>query len=354
VAAFFVVAAAIEALVVHHASPGQLVLGLLGAPVLGLLAVRRTRPVTCLAGLTAFAVGGTLAQVWLWPGADDSGGVWIFALLLACYSLGAHARGARLALGGALPLLVVLVADLPTMSGWALANGILFVTTFVGALPTLVGRLVRLRRDRVALLGRQRELILAEQQARRQSLAWDERLRATERLRPALLDGLRGIARRAGAGADPAELEDSARTLLTRTREEVVALTSPITDVTDPVSEPASPDHLATLRSGAQRWAVLGGGVIAAALTMETTYASRPDTAEGVTLVAGLVAGASFALLPWRPLTSVALVWLVASAYSHQIAPLAGTISEPALALSTAFGVAALSPRGIAVAGLLA
>jgi signal transduction histidine kinase len=51
-------------------------------------------------------------------------------------------------------------------------------------------------------------------------------------------------------------------------------------------------------------------------------------------------------------LTSVALAWVAAAAYSRLVAPLDGTLSESAFALAAAFAVAALSRRRLAVAGL--
>ena len=351
VAAALVVAAAIEAVAVHRGEPGPTAMSLSGAPVLGVLAVRRTRPVLCLCVLTVFAVLGMIVQLIWWPGSDDSGGVWIFAMLLACYSLGRRARGRVLALGGLLPLTVVLCADLPTSDGWALVNGVLFVSVFVGVLPTLVGRLVRLRHDRLALLTEQRARIVAEEQARREAAVLAERLRTTERLRPALLDGLRSLASQAEAGAEPATLETAARSLLGRTREEVVALTAPV--VVAPQAVVPVPDHVLTLRRSAHRWAALGAGVVAVALAMETTYAAPGSTSAGPTLLAVLGVGLPFAFLPWRPVIAVSLVWAAASAYSHLVMALPGTISEPTLALSTSFGVAVLATGRWRAVGLL-
>ncbi len=105
IATGFVLAAAAEAVALHRSTPGLLAFGGCGALVLAVLAVRRTRPVVTLCVLAVFGVIGTVAQAELWPDAEDSGGVWIFALMLACYSLGAHGRRRVLVLGGLLPLL---------------------------------------------------------------------------------------------------------------------------------------------------------------------------------------------------------------------------------------------------------
>lgn len=352
VAVLFVLAAAVEAVVVHGGTPGPLALGLLGAPVLTTLAVRRTRAVLTLSALTGFATAGTLLQLAVWPDADDSGGVWIFAMLLACYSLGAHAKGRALVLGALLPLTVVLCADLPYDTGWALVNGVLFVTVFVGVLPTVVGRLVRLRRDRLAALAEQRKLILAEQRVRSEAAVLVERLRATERLRPALLDGLRGLAAQAEAGAEPGVLEESARALLTRTREEVLALTAPLPPPLEPVS-PVAVDHLRTVRAAASRWTVLGAGVISAGLALESVYAASPSISDSLTVLTSLAVGIPFALLAWRPMPSLAVAWIALWAFSRLVTPLDGTVSGVAAALAAAFAVAVLTRRRTALTGLV-
>jgi signal transduction histidine kinase len=355
VAALFVLAAALEALLVHRDTLGVLLLGLGGAPVLAVLAVRRSRPVLCLVVLTAFAVAGTVTQLVVWPRADDSGGVWIFAMLLACYSLGRHAQGPALLLGFLLPLTVVLVADVPTMTDWQLAGGVLFVTLFVGALPTLVGRLVQLRHGRLELLAEQRALILAEQQARRDAAVRAERLQATERLRPLLVDGLRELSTQAEQGADPAALELRARDLLGRTREEVVALTAPGAPASPSASPDPSPtvDHDRLLRAASQRWVVLGAGVVAVGLALETSYAARPDVSDWLVLAGSTCVGVPLAVLPWRPLPALVALWAAVVAFAHLVSPLSGTLSEPAVALSASFAIAVLaSARRWAIVGL--
>ena len=352
VAVGFLLAAAAEAVVLHRHTPGLLAFSVAGAPLLTVLAVRRRRPLVPMCVITAFAVLGTTAQTVFWRDAPDSGGVWMFALMFASFSLGAHGRGRVVAKGGVLPMLVVLAADLPTMSGWALVNGVIFVTTFVGLLPTAVGRVIKVRRDRLAALERQRDEIVREQQARRESTVLAERLRTSERLQPALLDGLRALAERAETGADPGEIEQAARQLLGRTREEVVALTAPV-DV--PAAEPVPPvvDHLGLLRAAAQRWAVLGAGATGTALALESTRA-LPLTAPGWAAVAGSLAVAvPLALVWWRPLAAEAVAWVAMAAFSRLIAPLDGTLSGSAMALGAAFAVGALSTRRWAIAGLV-
>lgn len=350
VAAGFVAAAVVESVAVHRATPGLLVFGICGAPVLAVLAVRRTRPVLAVAAIAAFAVLGMVVQVSVWPDTDDSGGVWILALMLACYSLGGHARGRVLALGGLLPLVVVLAADLPTDSGWALVNGVLFVTTFVGVLPTVLGRAVGVRRDRLAALAAQRDLIVREQRAERESAVLAERLRTTERLQPALLDGLRELADRAENGVEPARIETAARELLTRTREEVTALTAPVEIAVDAPSPPD--DHVRALRDAAQPWAAVVAGAVGVGLALESTGTLPLTVRPWVAVVAAGAVAAPLALVWWRPLAALAVTWCAAAAYSRLVAPLDGTLSESALALVAAFAAGALSTRRAAVLGL--
>ncbi|MGN6301167.1 MAG: histidine kinase [Angustibacter sp.] len=351
VAGAFVLAALIEAFAVHRHPLGLLVFTASAAPLLTVLAVRRTHPAVACAVIAGAGAVGTAAQAAWWPRAPDGGGVWMFALLLAAYSLGAHAHGRRLALGGLLPLTVVLVADVPTTRGWALVNGVVFVTAFVGVLPTLVGRMVAARRERLDHLDAQREQLATEHLAQSQAAVLAERLRATERLQPSLLSGLRTIADRADDGADPAEIELAARQLLARTREEVVTLSAPV-DVPEPVA-PAPVDHLRPLRVQAQRWVVLAAGVVCAGLATEAAGTHAVAASTGMAVAGAIAVTLPLAFAWWQPLPAVAALWVAAAGFSRGIAPLDGTLSGAALALVAAFAVAALSSRRAAVVGLV-
>jgi signal transduction histidine kinase len=351
VAAGVVLAAAGESVAVHRSVPGLLAFELCGAPLLAVLALRRTHPVLPICVIAVFAVVGTAAQAALWPGAGVGGGVWLLALMFASYSLGAHGRGTVVLLGGALPMLVGLAVDVPTMSGWALANGIIFLTIFVGVLPTTVGRAVRVRRERLVALDQQRELLVQEQRDLREGAVLEERLRTTERLRPTLLDGLRALAEQAEGGADPGRIEQAARQLLGRTREEVLSLTAPV-ELPEPTVPPPV-DHLRMLRLGAQRWAVLAAGVIGAGLALESTGALPLSVPAWLAVPAGLAVGLSLASVWSRPVAGAAVAWCLAGAFSRLVAPLDGSLSGTALALSVAFAVGALSTRRGAVAGLV-
>ncbi len=350
VAAGFVLAALGEAVVVRSGTPRLLVFQACGAPLLGVIALRRTRPVIPLAVIAAGAALGTAVQTQLWPDAGDGGGVWLFALMFASYSLGAHGRGRVVLLGGLLPLLAGLLINLPTMTGWALVNGVLFLTTFVGVLPTAVGRLVRVRRARLAELEEQADRIVREQRSQREAAVLLERLRITERLQPSLMDGLGVLAERADVGSDPSEIEESARRLLGRTRAEVVALTAPV-DVPDPI-EPPRADHLHVLRAAAQRWAVLGAGVIGVGLALESTGTLPLSVPAWVAVLASASVSLSLAFVWWRPLAAVAAAAVAATLFSQLVAPLDGSLSGAAVAMSMAFAVGALCTRRQAVVGL--
>ncbi len=352
VAAGFVAASLGETVALHRDTPGLLVLGVCGAPLLGVLAVRRTHPLTPILVIATFAALGTTIQTIRWPDSGDGGGVWLVALLFSAYSLGAHGRGRTLVLGALLPLLVGLAIDGPTMTGWALVNGLTFLTMFVGLLPTAVGRVVRVRRDRLAVLDAQRRQLVRDRQAQREAAVLEERLRTTRRLQPVLLDGLRALAEGADHGADPGEVERAARGLLGRARDEVLALTAPV-EVPEPALPSPTVDHLGPLRDGAQPWVVLAAGVIGAGLALESVGALVLSTPSWVAVVAGPLVCLPLALLARRPLAAAALTWVGAVAFSRLVAPLDGTLSGTALTLVLAFAVAALAARRAALVGLV-
>lgn len=349
VAVGFVLAAVGEALVRFHDMLGLLVFNAAGALWLGSLAVRRSRPLVPICVIASAGVGGTMATARLWPDAPDGAGVWIFALMLAAYSLGAHSSGRAVVLGVLLPLVVVVSADLTTRSGWPRISGIVFVTAFVGLLPTAVGRMVRIRGERLRILRDQHEQIVRAQRAQQESAVLAERLRTVERLQPTLVLGLQDLAATSESAGDPGRIEASARDLLTRTREVVVALTAPVEDT--PVPEIAEADHLAALRLAAQPWTVIAAGAVAAGLIVESRVLDLTEPG-WVVVPAGLVVGAPLVLAWWRPVAAAALAWIAAAAYSRLLAPLDGSLSETAFAFAATFGVAMLSRRRTAVLGL--
>ncbi len=349
VAVVFVLASLVEDLVEYHATPGLLAFNATGSLLLGCLVWRRRRPVVPVCVIAAAGLVGTTMTALVWPDASNSGGVWIIAMMLASYSIGAHGSGRVVLLGVVLPLVVVVAVDTTTTSGWSRINGIVFITTFVGLLPTLVGGLVRVRNDRVQTLQRQHELIVRNQRAEQESAVMAERLRTAERLQPTILAGLQTMAASCESAGDPGEIEAAARNLLTRTREEVVALTTPTQE--GPVPEPAPVDHLQVVREAAQPWTVLGAAAVAAGMCVES-WVLGPLVPGWLVVPTALLVAAPLALAWWRPVLATALAWLAMAAYCRLVAPLEGGLSEPAFALGTAFVVGGLSRRRGAVAGL--
>jgi signal transduction histidine kinase len=350
VAAGFVLATVMESTLRFRDTPGLLAFNVAGASWLFSLAVRRTHPLVPIIVITAAGVLGTVVTGKFWPDAPDGAGVWIFALMLAAYSLGAHGRGRSVVLGGVLPLVVVVVADVTTRTGWARVSGILFVTLFVGVLPTVIGRMVRIRGDRLRILHGQRERIVRAHAGQQESAALAERLQTVERLQPILVDGLQGLAAAAESGGDAAAIETSARELLTRTREEVVALTAPVGGAAAPAVVDA--DHLTAVRTAAQPWTVIAAGAVVAGLVAESRVLDVDGPGWAV-VPAALVVGAPLALAWWRPVLSVVLAWAGAGLFSHSVAPLDGSLSETGFAFAAAFAVGALSRRPVAVVGLV-
>jgi signal transduction histidine kinase len=350
VALGFVVAAVADALLRYRADAGLLAFVTTGALCLAVLAVRRQRPVLVISVIAGAGVAGTTVTAVVWPDAQDGAGVWIFAMVLAAYSLGAHARGRAVVLGLVLPLAVGVAADLTTMSGWERVSGIVFVALFVGLLPTAVGRIVRLRGERLRSLHAQRERIELAQRAQQESAVLAERLGTTERLQPTLAQGLRTLAEQADGPGDPGSIEACARDLLSRTREEVVALTAPVEE--SPLPELPVIDHVRVLRAEAQPWSVIAAGAVTAGLFIESTNVLKLAGPWWLTLLACAAVGGPLALAWWQPLPAVALAWAAATVYARLFAPLDGVLSEVALVFATAFAVGALSRRRAAVVGL--
>jgi signal transduction histidine kinase len=350
VAVAFVVAAATEAVVRHHGAPGPLVLDVSGALWLGSLAFRRRRPLVPMALVCGAAVVGPLLAQQLWPDVPDTAGVWLFAIMLASYSLGAHGRGPAVVLGVVLPAAVALAADLTTRSGWPLVSGVVFITVFTGLAPMAVGRLVRTRHDRLVTLRDQQETIVHGLRAHQESVVLAERLQTAERLHPTLLQGMRDLAEQAEGGASPADVEAAGRLLLERTRHEVVALTAPVDQPA--VSDVPSVDHVRALRATAQPWAAVAGCAVAAGLSVEATRVLTPSLPLWLTVTLSVLVGVPVAFMWWRPLVATAAAFGVAAVFSRLVAPLDGSLSETGVALALAFGVGALSRRRWAAVGL--
>ena len=347
----FVLAAAAEAVLRYHGTVGLLAFNASGAVWLGALAMRRSRPLLTFGIIAAAALFGTVVTAVLWPNAADGGGVWIVAVMLASYSLGAHGSRRVVVFGVLLPVLVVAAADATTMSGWSRLSGIFFAALFVGLLPTVVGRVVRIRNERLRILRGQSERIVHAQRAQQKSAVLAERLRIAERLQPTLIEGLNALALTADAVGDPAEIEAASRTLLSRTREEVVALSAPVEEA--PVPTIPVVDHVASLRAAAQPWTVIAAGAVVTGLFAESSSVLNLSAPGGLVLPAALLVGGPLALAWRRPVASVALAWLAAAAFSRLVAPLDGSLSGTGFVLVVSFAVAALSRRRIAVVGLV-
>jgi hypothetical protein len=295
VAAGFTAAAIGEAVLRFPDTPARLALNVAGALGLMTLAVRRTQPLLTLSAIGMQAVVVALVTHAAWPGSPVESTVGVLAMMLATYSVGAHASGpTALAMALAVPLVVVLATDLTTLHEWSLVSGVLFVTVFVGALPVLVGRLVQTRARTVDRLRSQCEAIVRGQAAQRETAVVAERVAVAERLRPELVTGLRRLASDAAMDAPAGEIEDRARLLLARTRQEVGALTADV----DPGPGPGTALPPSTWDNAvAPTWLVLValGSTWGVTVAIAQTLGSLGDNlveaglALGTSLVAGLL-----------------------------------------------------------------
>ena len=351
VALGFVLAAVAEAVVRDHGTPGLLAFDATGSLWLGSLAVRRRRPlvpVCVIAG--ASVLGITLTTVW-WPEAQVDAGVWIFAMMLASYSLGAYGAGRVVLLGVLLPLVVVVVGDATSRTGWERVSGMLFVTVFVGALPTAVGRAVRVATNGCAPSATSTSASCGRSTPSRSPRCWRRgcgprsdcnrpcwrACRRSPRMpsRPATREDR-------GDGAGPARQHSGGGAGAGRPGRGV-----------RPSPEVPAADHLPAAREAAQPWTVLAAGAVVAGLAVESSQVLEPSASGWLVVPASLVVGAPLALAWWRPVSMVALAWVAVAAYSRLVAPLDGSLSETALALAAGFAVAALARRRTAAVGLV-
>ncbi|MGN6723631.1 MAG: sensor histidine kinase [Marmoricola sp.] len=350
IAGAFVLAAIAEAVTRYHGTIGLMWFNVAGSVWLAALALRRARPgATIIAVALGGIIGATMTHA-LWPHATTGAAVWILALLVACYSVGAYGSRGVAMLGVALPLVLITIVDSMSRSGWDRISGIAFVSTFIGLLPTAVGRMVRARTDRLQGLRAQQAQIVELQRVEQESALIAERLRAMEAVRPTLLEGLQVLANAAESSASPRQIETSARDLLERTRREVVAHTEPTGDVAATKVEPV--DHLLAIRAAAQPWVVVAAGAIAVGLAAESAGVLHPSVPTWVCFGLSLLVGAPIAWAWRRPLMAIGAAWVAASLYSRLIASLTASLSESGLAVATAFLAAALCRRRAAVVGL--
>jgi signal transduction histidine kinase len=353
-AAGFAVAGSIETLVRDHGHPALLLWTLAGAPVLLCLALRRVHPLAMMSVLTLLGVVGGIGAALVAPHARTNADVPVLALLVASYSLGVYGSRRQLLLGAWQPVLAVVAADLLQPADESLGSALPFVIVFVAAAPIAAGRVVRGRSRMVQRLREQTAQIQAAHQMQVEAAAAAERLRMADRFHESLLDGVQHLACAAAASdtADQATLagiESGARELLTRTREEVLALTAPVPPSDTAPVPPVDVDR--KLREAAQPWTALSAGALCVGLLVETrTLPLHVATPVAWAASVALALPLGFAWL--RPAAAVSALWLFAAGFSAWVAPLSKSFAAVGLSFVAPFAVAALSSWRAAVAGL--
>ena len=357
----FAVAWLVEALIRDGGEPARLALDLPGVVLLLCLAVRRRRPLLAMAVL---ALGSTASSLLGWALGMPAGDVVvpILALLVAVYSLGAHASRWALAVGAPLALLPMIVSDLTSggRTSNTLGQGLAFFGVFVVVLPALAGRLVRGRARLVARLREQERLLLAQRATATEAALAEERMQLTGHLHEELLSGMQLLAddvRAARSAATPERvalirrIEDRARALLSETRGVVVTLAAGTAEPrSETTPEPPSP---ARERSGAGAlpWTAIASAAMSVGLMLEVrdlpVRVPMP-----VALLGCLLLGAPLALAWRRPLVSTTAVWAAAVLFDSVVVPLDGRFTAIGLAFLPPFFVAAFSGRRGALAGL--
>lgn len=362
-AAAFAAATAVEALWRDWGRPLWLVVGLGGAVTVAVaVAVRRTFPLAALTGFVAAAALATLVQARLPdPTArTTSAFLPIIAVLVLCYSVGAHARPRAMLLAAPQPVLLVVLVDLLQPSAGELSAAVpFFVLTIVG-LPMLAGWLVRSRSRLLDDLHAAERVVAEQYEERLRAVRARESLAVSEQLAGDLEAGLTALRDRARRLAlDPVAglgtLEASARGLLAETRRTVVGLA---TDDEDPGAPRPRPRIPASASSGdgsgddtAAAWTVLVGAAVGTGLLVETRGAWS-STALALTLCAVVVGALA---LTWRrALEGVAAAWVGAALFDHLAASLTAgdDLTVSALVVTTPFLVAWLDRRVRAAVGL--
>lgn len=357
IAAGFVLAAAVEALARYHAQPVQLAINLPGSALWAALGWRRSRPLLAVAVIAVGGVAGSLAQAGLVPNASTNSDVAIIALVVASYSLGAHASRRDLLLGAPLPVLVILATDLLQPSDQPLARALPFAVCFVVLAPIAGGRLVRARTALVDRLRAQNAELAAHRGEQVEAELARERLRLSEQVHADLLAGMRALSEQAAAAVsdarrdDPgtvAAIEQAARALLTRTRQAVVALTSPPSPTVAETGVGAWEES----RAAAQPWTALAAAAQCAGLIAEL-HALPLHVPLPVAVLACVPLVAPLALVWTRPLPMTALLWVFAALFGTYVATLTSSTAAIGLAFAAPFAVAALSRRRTALLGFV-
>jgi signal transduction histidine kinase len=363
----FVAATTAEALWRDWGRPGWLAVGLGGAVVVAVVGVRRTHPLAALTAFVVAAAGATVVQAQL-PDPTSrttSAFVPIIAVLVLCYSVGAHARPRAMVLAAPQPVLLVVLVDLLQPSAGQAGAAVPFFTLVIVGLPMLAGWLVRSRSGLLAEL-HETERVLAEQHEERlRAVRARESIAVSERLAGDLEAGLLALHDRASAlaedpGHGPGELEESARALLALTRRTVVGLAAddPDPGAPRPLPAPAAvPEEVpevgaAPADESTQAWTVLVGAAAGTGILLETRgdWSSVPLA---ILLCSVLVGGLALA---WRrPVEGIATAWIGAALFDHLVASLTAgaNLALSALVVCTPFLVAWLDRRARAAVGLV-
>lgn len=203
--------------------------------MVGLLLIRRKRPLLTMTVFAAVAVLGSVVQALAGLSAAGSPNevVPLFFILVASYSLGAFGSRRDLLLGLPQPLVVVAVIDRLQPTGQSILGAVAFFAVFLVGTAALGGRLVHgCQRQLEVLAGQRRQLDIQRAMQTRTALA-TERLRLAGRLHEDLTAGLDSLMTEVSAvehedavrqPAAVAAIETRARALLAQTRTLVVSL----------------------------------------------------------------------------------------------------------------------------------
>lgn len=368
VAMLFIFASAVEAVVRHREQPALIVVDAAGALLFGCLVLRRVRPLLATAIFAAGAAAGTLTEVFVSPPAPGSADavVPVLALLLLTYSLGAYGTARELAIGSALPVLLVIAIDISEPTSNSLPGALLFFFVFVVGAPALAGRLVRARADLVKRLKDQEEFLEQGRLARTGVAIALERVKLADRLHTILLAGITSLitgAERSEMGdADQANavaaVEDQARSLLAETRRAVVSIASSGSEVLDGAAHAAmdaeEPRPRRPIFRGeiALPWMAVAGAAVAIGLMWETRGSHGLRVAMPIALVACLIVAMPLFVAWTRPLIMLAAVWAGAALFTAIVVPLGPMFTALALLFLPAYAVAYFATRRQAMLGL--
>ncbi|HEX9030206.1 MAG TPA: histidine kinase [Streptosporangiaceae bacterium] len=364
----FAVAADAEAVVKAGGEPVMLVLAALSGPAVGgPLAIRRARPVLAMTLMTGLAAAASVLQVLIAPGAASQDLVVpILALMVASYSLGAHATAMGLTVGAIEPLLLVVVVDTVPPGSRSVPGALLFFAVFIVAAPVLAGRLVRARHRMIGRLEEQRRQIEAEHAIQTRATLALERLQLAGRLQDTLVAGLNSVIDLVAVARTPgerrqsdavADIETTSRALLARTREVVVSLTSFHPDDNRmPPDPPAAigkqPDGQRLADSAALPWLALAAAAVCVGFLIEVTVIRNPQEPLPVAIAGCFVIAVPIAMA-WRwPLLMAAAAWAIALLFSSFITPLTVLFTAISLSVLAPFWVAFFKDRVPALTGL--